>query len=90
MVVSIFMNNEEKLNSIMSEMKDLEIVRDLLNEVISLKQYKSRLTENQSEEFKNHVKEVSKYSELGNQSRIKYHLNCTKRILESAKNWEQL
>tara|TARA_B100000579_G_scaffold431498_1_gene446651 strand:- start:6451 stop:6705 length:255 start_codon:yes stop_codon:yes gene_type:complete len=82
------MSEENKLQNIVKEMKDLEIVRDLLNEVISLKQYKGRLNESQEFDFGEHVKAVQKYSSEGNQSRIKYHLTCAKRLLDSAKDWD--
>ena len=82
------MTEEEELNSMMSEMQDLEIVRNLLSEVIDLKEYTSRLSEAQDAEFMSHVNAVQEYSKKGDQAHIKYHLTCARRLLESARDWE--
>jgi hypothetical protein len=78
----------DELNQMMVEMRDLEIVKDLLDAVINLKEYTSRLNDGQGNEFQEHVDAVAAYSKEGNQSHIKYHLTCAKRILESARDWE--
>ena len=48
----------DELNQMIADMRDLEIVKDLLDDVINLKEYIGRLNDVQGNEFQEHVDAV--------------------------------